>query len=124
MNGGKKHLQKTLLLCYFSLGALVMPTNAFEDSYSINQANTYKVAGTGKMQDGRLVVDEPNPLHFENRDPRLYTTLFVPGMMWNGKGGEGEWYGGGRSSFSTVYVMKYFDTEDTKTRSITGRIFI
>lgn len=77
----------------------------------------------GKMQDGRLVVDEPNPLHFENRDPRLYTTLFVPGMMWNGKGGEGAWYGGGRSSFSTVYVMKYFDPEDTKNSFDNGQDF-
>ncbi len=36
---------------------------------------------------GGLDVSKPNPAHFENRDPRLYSTLFVPGMLWNGKGG-------------------------------------
>lgn len=77
----------------------------------------------GKMQNGRLVVDEPNPHHFEGRDPRLYTTLFVPGMYWNGKGGEGAWYGGGRASFSTVFVMKYFDPTDTKNSFDNGQDF-
>ena len=33
---------------------------------------------------GGLDVSKPNPAHFENRDPRLYSTLFVPGMLWNG----------------------------------------
>ena len=37
--------------------------------------------------EGGLDVSKPNPAHFENRDPRLYSTLFVPGMLWNGKGG-------------------------------------
>ena len=43
---------------------------------------------------------------YENRDPRLKTTLFLPGMTW----GSADWnYGGSAASFSTVYVMKYFN---------------
>lgn len=74
-----------------------------------------KVSDTnyGVMDGGKLDISQPNPAHYENRDPRLYTTLFVPGMTWNGKGGEGAWYGGAAPSFSTVYVMKYFDPKDT-----------
>lgn len=47
---------------------------------------------------------------YENRDPRLKTTLFLPGMTW----GEANWnYGGSAASFSTVYVMKYFNPDLT-----------
>lgn len=89
---------------------------------TIDLADAYYVANTGEkttdtnygeMTDGKLDVSKPNAAHFANRDPRLYTTLFVPGMKWNGKGGEGNWYGGAAASFSTVYVMKYFDPTDT-----------
>lgn len=67
----------------------------------------------GQMKDGKLDVSSPNAAHFENRDPRLYATLFVPGMYWNGRGCESGWYGGAAPSYSTVYVMKYFNPEDT-----------
>lgn len=67
----------------------------------------------GEMAGGKLDVTKPNAAHYEGRDPRLYATLFVPGMEWNGKGGEGNWYGGAAASLSTVYVMKYFDPKDT-----------
>ncbi|MGN0282014.1 MAG: RagB/SusD family nutrient uptake outer membrane protein [Prevotella sp.] len=67
----------------------------------------------GVMSDGKLDVWQPNASHWEGRDPRLYATLFVPGMYWNGKGGESAWYGGAAASISTVYVMKYFDPTDT-----------
>lgn len=80
----------------------------------------YKTDGTkvgdtdyGEMENGKLNVSKPNAAHWENRDPRLYATLFVPGMTWNGKGGSGAWYGGAAASLSTVYVMKYFDPSDT-----------
>jgi hypothetical protein len=80
----------------------------------------YKTDGTkvgdtnyGEMESGKLNVSKPNAAHWENRDPRLYATLFVPGMKWNGKGGSEAWYGGAAASFSTVYVMKYFDPSDT-----------
>lgn len=90
---------------------------------TIDLADAYYVKSTGEKvtdtnygemkEDGTLDVSKPNAQHFENRDPRLYTTLFVPGMKWNGKGGEGAWYGGAAASVSTVYVMKYFDPTDT-----------
>ena len=67
----------------------------------------------GVMADGKLDQWQPNAAHWEGRDPRLYATLFVPGMYWNGKGGESAWYGGAAASISTVYVMKYFDPTDT-----------
>ncbi|MGM9699748.1 MAG: RagB/SusD family nutrient uptake outer membrane protein [Prevotella sp.] len=67
----------------------------------------------GVMADGKLDAWQPNAAHWEGRDPRLYATLFVPGMYWNGKGGESAWYGGAAASISTVYVMKYFDPTDT-----------
>ena len=73
--------------------------------------------------DGTLDVSQPNAAHFEGRDPRLYTTLFVPGMYWNGKGGEGAWYGGAAASLSMVYVMKYFDDTDTNNSWDNGQDF-
>lgn len=80
----------------------------------------YKLDGTkttdtdyGTMNDGKLDINKPNPAHWEGRDPRLKATLFVPGMYWNGKGGEGAYYGGSAASYSTLYVMKYFDPTDT-----------
>ena len=77
----------------------------------------------GEMADGKLNVSKPNAAHWENRDPRLYATLFVPGMYWNGKGGENAWYGGASASLSTVYVMKYFDPTDTSNSWDNGQDF-
>ncbi len=45
------------------------------------------------------------PDRYKNRDPRLFTTLFVPGMTW---GWTDVLYGGASASLSTVYVFKYF----------------
>ena len=42
---------------------------------------------------------------YANRDPRLFTTLFVPGMTW---GWTDVLYGGAAPSLSTLYVFKYF----------------
>lgn len=50
--------------------------------------------------------DNVNTLRYENRDPRLKATLFVPGMSWNGNS---SLYGGSANSYSTIYVMKYFN---------------
>lgn len=80
---------------------------------------------------GGLDVSKPNPAHFENRDPRLYSTLFVPGMLWNGKGGidtsasnpYANVYGGAVASLSTVYVYKYFDPTDTSNSWDNGQDF-
>ena len=63
--------------------------------------------------DGKLDVWQPHASYWDNRDPRLKATLFVPGMYWNGAGGSSAWYGGAAASLSTVYVMKYFDPTDT-----------
>ena len=79
------------------------------------QATGLKTTDTnyGVMNNGVLDLTQPNAVRYEGRDPRLYTTLFVPGMYWNGKGGEDAWYGGASPSLSTIYVMKYFDDTDT-----------
>lgn len=81
--------------------------------------------------EGGLDVSKPNPAHFENRDPRLYSTLFVPGMLWNGKGGidtsasnpYANVYGGAAASLSTIYVYKYFDPTDTSNSWDNGQDF-
>lgn len=90
------------------------------------QTSGEKVTDTnyGEMkEDGTLDVSKPNAAHFADRDPRLYATLFVPGMKWNGKGGDGAWYGGAAPSYSTVYVMKYFDPTDTSNSWDNGQDF-
>lgn len=58
------------------------------------------------VQGAENTMDNPDPLRYENRDPRLKATLFVPGMSWNGNASN---YGGAAASYSTLYVMKYFD---------------
>lgn len=83
------------------------------DDYYLTDGTPVADRNYGEMNNGVLDVTRPNAAHFANRDPRLYSTLFVPGMSWNGKGGEGNWYGGAAASLSMVYVMKYFDPKDT-----------
>ncbi|MGN0053281.1 MAG: RagB/SusD family nutrient uptake outer membrane protein [Bacteroides sp.] len=56
--------------------------------------------------DGSADLWTLNTSRYENRDPRLRATLFIPGMAWNDK----DWYyGGAAASYSTIYVMKYFN---------------
>jgi len=65
-------------------------------------------------EDGTVDINSPNAERYNNRDPRLKTTLWVPGMSWNGKSIEtGDTYGGAAASYSTIYVNKYFDSFDT-----------
>ncbi|MBC5642920.1 RagB/SusD family nutrient uptake outer membrane protein [Parabacteroides sp. AM58-2XD] len=73
--------------------------------------------------DGSTDVNKPNAARYNDRDPRLYATLFVPGMLWNGKGGEGNWYGGASASYSTVYVYKYFNPSDVSNSFDNGQDF-
>lgn len=76
-------------------------------------------------------VGKPNVAYYENRDSRLYTTLFVPGMKWNGKGGVdmsasnpyANVYGGAAAALSTVYVYKFFDPTDTANSWDNGQDF-
>ena len=64
--------------------------------------------------DGTIDINKPNPARYENRDPRLKTTLWVPGMSWRNKSIEtGDTYGGAAAAYSTIYVNKYFDSFDT-----------
>lgn len=57
--------------------------------------------------DGSADLWTLNEARYENRDPRLRATLFIPGMAW----GEKNWYyGGAAASYSTLYVMKYFNS--------------
>ena len=68
----------------------------------------------GEWVNGAIDINAPNPTRYENRDPRLKTTLWVPGMSWNGRSIEnGATYGGAAASYSTIYVNKYFNPEDT-----------
>lgn len=56
--------------------------------------------------DGSADLWTLNTARYENRDPRLRATLFIPGMAW----GSADWfYGGAAASYSTIYVMKYFN---------------
>ncbi len=67
----------------------------------------------GEWKDGAIDINKPNPSRYENRDPRLKTTLWVPGMSWAGKSiDNGNTYGGAAASYSTIYVNKYFNPED------------
>lgn len=93
------------------------------DDYYLTDGTPVADRNYGEMDNEVLDVTRPNAAHFENRDPRLYTTLFVPGMYWNGKGGEGNWYGGAAASLSMVYVMKYFDPKDTGNSWDSGQDF-
>lgn len=99
---------------------------------TINLADDYYIQATGLkttdtnygvMNGGVLDISQPNVAHWEGRDPRLYTTLFVPGMYWNGRGGEDALYGGAAASLSTVYVMKFFDDTDTNNSWDNGQDF-
>lgn len=61
---------------------------------------------------------------YADRDPRLYTTLFVPGYCyWNGKGGASNLYGGAAASYSTIYVNKYYNSFDTANSWDSGQDF-
>lgn len=104
-------------------GEFINGTINLADDYYLTNGEKTTDTNYGVMKDGKLDVSQPNAAHWENRDPRLYATLFVPGMKWNGKGGEGAWYGGAAASLSTVYVMKYFDPTDTSNSWDNGQDF-
>ena len=76
----------------------------------------------GEWKDGAIDIGKPNPARYENRDPRLKTTLWVPGMSWAGKSiDNGNTYGGAAASYSTIYVNKYFNPEDKSPRPMSNR---
>lgn len=104
-------------------GEFINGTIDLADDYYLTNGTKTTDKNYGTIKDGKLDVSEPNAAHWENRDPRLYATLFVPGMTWNGKGGKGAWYGGAAASLSTVYVMKYFDPTDTSNSWDNGQDF-
>lgn len=95
------------------------------DAYYLTDGTKVADKNYGELKEDGVTLDvsKPNAAHFAGRDPRLYTTLFVPGMKWNGKGGEGAWYGGAAASLSTVYVMKYFDPTNTDNSWDNGQDF-
>ena len=64
--------------------------------------------------DGSADLWDLNTSRYENRDPRLEATLFIPGMSWNGNS---NFYGGAAASYSTLYVMKYFNDEQSSSNS-------
>ena len=87
--------------------------NLADDYYRLDGSKATEHDYAAKKADGSLDVNQPNFAYWQGRDPRLYATLFVPGMSWNGRGGADAPYGGAAASFSTIYVMKYFDPADT-----------
>lgn len=56
--------------------------------------------------DGNLDLDWPYGERYNDRDPRLKATLFTPYQGW-----KDNWapYGGAAASYSTLYVMKYYN---------------
>lgn len=105
-----------------ALNGTVDLADAFYKTDGKPVSSTSKVAEPSANGNG-LDASKPIAAHFEDRDPRLYATLFVPGMTWNGKGGEGNWYGGAAASLSTVYVYKYFNPFDTSDSWDNGQDF-
>jgi hypothetical protein len=99
--------------------------------YCIDGKPTNDIRIAELNENGGLDISRPNPAHFENRDPRLYATLFTPGTKWNGKGGidpslsnpYANIYGGSAASLSTVYVFKYFDPADVANSWDNGQDF-
>ncbi|MDR1200933.1 MAG: RagB/SusD family nutrient uptake outer membrane protein [Tannerellaceae bacterium] len=75
------------------------------------------VSGSSLYKEGEddLVNNKPDSIRYQNRDPRLKRTLFVPGMKW-GKS-SAEFFGGAAPSRSTVYVYKYFNPDQTSSAS-------
>lgn len=96
---------------------------------TVDLADQYYVKSTGlKYADDEIYTDPSNKDlwsvrtdRYEDRDPRLKATLFVPGMAWGSK----DWlYGGASASLSTVYVQKYFTSdEDSSTSWDSGKDF-
>ncbi len=62
-----------------------------------------------------------NTARYYDRDPRLATTLWLPGIsVW---GSNTDLYGGAAASLSTIYVMKYFHPEYTSNQWDEGQDF-
>lgn len=57
-------------------------------------------------EDGNLQLEWAYGTRYDNRDPRLKATLFTPYQGWNENW---EAYGGAAPSYSSLYVMKYFN---------------
>ena len=77
-----------------------------DDYYQLDGKPYPKKDDVCKMVDGNPDLWSVTGDRYENRDPRLKATLFLPGMKW---GSNDALYGGSAASFSTVYVMKYFN---------------
>lgn len=85
----------------------------------------YKLDGTpctdDKIFNAGMDLWNLNTARYDDRDPRLYTTLFVPGHSnWNGKTGL---YGGAAASYSTIYLNKYYNSYDTSNSWDSGQDF-
>ncbi len=96
------------------------PMNAIEAS--MNLANEYYCIDGLPITESPLFPKEllpggSNPYSrtnqdlrmWENRDPRLKATLFVPGMTWNGT-----YYATTTASSSTVHILKWYIPENTQ----------
>lgn len=73
----------------------------------------YKLDGTPytaqdacPVSGGSPDLRQANAARYVGRDPRLYATLFVPGMSWPTH--PTDLYGGANPSLSTIYIYKYF----------------
>lgn len=79
----------------------------------------YKLDGTpctdDKIFNNGFDLWNINTDRYNDRDPRLYTTLFVPGHnTWHGKT---DLYGGAAASYSTIYVNKYYNSYQSSSDS-------
>ena len=105
------------------LEALNGTLNLADDYYRLDGTRATEHDYADRLANGGLDVSLPHIAYWEGRDPRLYTTLFVPGMYWNGVGGADHPYGGASASLSTIYVMKYFDPADVSDSWDNGQDF-
>mgnify|MGYP007128034059 CR=1 FL=1 len=58
------------------------------DDYYLTDGTPVTDRNYGEMNNGALDVTRPNAAHFANRDPRLYSTLFVPACRGTARAGK------------------------------------
>lgn len=83
------------------------PMNAIEAS--MNLSDEFYCTDGLPITESPLFTGAPNtdPRRYDNRDPRLKGTIFVPGMTWNGK------YYADVTAKSKCHIMKFYIPENT-----------
>lgn len=74
------------------------------DGLPIDKSPLFK----GSLEKGGHTKDKPDYARYENRDPRMKATLFLPGMEWNGKK-----FTNNLPATSTACILKWYTPENT-----------